>query len=142
MPVKLKTFDFPTNSGGERSKYDWESLLDGGTYKMVAGEDYTCRTPSFKLMAEITCMKRNKNLKIATVDKGEAVVLQATDMNEEEIEANKERLFEYNEKLKIGRAKKAETNGAHTETEIEEIEQETEEPELVPAKPAKGKGRK
>jgi hypothetical protein len=43
MPTKLN--EFPSQPG--RTEYDWDSLLDGSTWQLVAGQDFNGKATTF-----------------------------------------------------------------------------------------------
>lgn len=99
---KLKKFEFP--AFGAESTYDWEKLLDGGIYKLTSGEDFNCKPVTFGSLCRGQAGKRHKTVKISTVDEGNAVVMQATEMTGEQVDA-------WDAKIAARKAKKAESNG-------------------------------
>lgn len=118
--------------------HDWDKLLDGGTYQLDKGEDYDCKSETMRVMAYSQGGKRDLFVRCAIEkDKesgNECVVLQATPMTEEQLEARKERAA----KRAAGKPVPA-VEGEVTEEEEkkaeEEIEQEEQKPEPEPVKP-------
>jgi hypothetical protein len=70
----LKSFEFTGSTFGAR-KYDWPKLLDGGTYHLIEGEDFTCKKSNMKLQLKDHAAKMGKAVRIQMVDDG--VVVQA-----------------------------------------------------------------
>lgn len=58
---KLKQYEFKSGSG----TYDWDTILDGGIYRLTPGDDFTCTPKSFNLMARTQAKKRGGKARVA-----------------------------------------------------------------------------
>lgn len=80
----LKTFDFALSG---RSRYDWDTLLDGTIYQMTEGEDFDCKVNTLTTLLRDRAKKRGKRVQISV---GEGVVtFQATNLEQEKPVAKK-----------------------------------------------------
>jgi hypothetical protein len=68
----LKSFDFGPD-GGDRSRYDWDKLLDGGIHQLKEGEDYTGK--HFLNRVKVMAKKREMKVRGKKVEGG--LVIQA-----------------------------------------------------------------
>jgi hypothetical protein len=126
----LKNFDFGT--AGAKSTYDWEKLLDGGTYQVEKGVDFECETSTFTTLARSRAQVRSKNLKIKVLEDEITVVLRAEPMTPEQAATMQGKLAARKERAA---AKKAEKKAGGQATE----EAAPEADDAPPAAPAKGK---
>jgi len=63
---------------GGRSKYDWDTILDGTTWELVEGEDFTCGTGSFR--SAVIGAAKKRSLTVRTQIKGDSVIVLAEGM--------------------------------------------------------------
>jgi hypothetical protein len=79
---KLTSYTF-NESNAKKSEYDWDTLLDGGIYKLVSGEDFKCKPGSFRTIATNAAKKLGKGVRINKVEGG--LVIQAYPLPAEEV---------------------------------------------------------
>lgn len=75
MATRLERFEF---GRGYQSKYPWHQWLDGSIWKVVQGEDFTCKTPSMWTTLTNKAKKTGMKLQARIVDDNHAVVFQFT----------------------------------------------------------------
>jgi hypothetical protein len=73
----LKTFEFQGFGGGDKGRYDWAKLLDGGIYQLTEGEDFKCKPKTLQMMARNQAKKKGLKLKANMVEGG--IVIQAVE---------------------------------------------------------------
>jgi len=71
--MKEIKFRFPKARG--RSKYDWDSILNGKTWELKQGEDFTMEPRTFVAHAHGTAKRRN--LRVRTHVDGKKVIVRA-----------------------------------------------------------------
>jgi hypothetical protein len=74
MATKVDTFDFSNNS----SEYDWSTWFDGSIYKIVQGEDFTCKLTSMRSIIHGRASARDLKVKTSVLANEKAIVLQAS----------------------------------------------------------------
>ena len=60
---------------GGRSRYEWDTILNGNTWELNKGEDFTCATGSFR--SAVIGAAKKRNLAVRTKIKGDSVIVLA-----------------------------------------------------------------
>ena len=60
---------------GGRSRYEWDTILNGNTWELTKGEDFTCATGSFR--SAVIGAAKKRNLAVRTKIKGDSVIVLA-----------------------------------------------------------------
>ncbi len=58
------------------SRFPWDEWLDGSVWELLAGEDYTVKTRSFRSNAQSVARKRQGRLRSALLPEGKGLVIQ------------------------------------------------------------------
>jgi len=82
----LESFEW-TNFGSDRSKHDWDVLLDGQIRQLQAGVDFTSKPATMLTLCRNAAQKRGLRLRTSKVEDG--IVIQAIKPEEVEQEAPK-----------------------------------------------------
>ena len=61
MEVVKEPIKWPNR--GRRSRYDWDSILDGQQWKLTIGEDFDCKPESFRSAAVAAARSRGKRVR-------------------------------------------------------------------------------
>lgn len=69
---EVKDFVFDEN---KKNKYDWDTILNGSTWRLEKGKDFKSATKSMLALVKMTAKSRNINVK-AQID-GDDLVLKA-----------------------------------------------------------------
>lgn len=69
---ELSNFRFPTNTGG-KSKYDWDTILNGKTWELRQGEDFALAPRVF--VAHVHGTAKRRGLKARTHTKDERTII-------------------------------------------------------------------
>lgn len=152
MAEVLKKYDFPSRTGGFRSVYNWEELLDGQIRKMVKGDDFTCDANSLVMTMRNKCLAAGKRAQIAVEgEEGEeTIIFRAVEMTDEEREQRAEASRKRKAAMRVKRSVNAQNESdeagegdAQDESGEEETDHVEEEvvPEPEPVKPAPRKGK-
>ncbi len=75
----LTDFDF-NQFRAKGGKIDWPRLLDGGIHKLVKGVDYHGDTQHKRRTLQNRTKMKGKKLRTSVVDNGQAIVVQAIEM--------------------------------------------------------------
>lgn len=73
MARTLESFSFTRNSG--RQVHDWDLWLNGSTWELVHGEDFTTSPQCMQAQARVAANRRG--LKVRTRRNGDNIILQA-----------------------------------------------------------------
>lgn len=71
MPTRLD--DFPAAQG--QGRYDWDALLDGSSWELIAGTDFRGKATTFATNARHQALKRGGKVRLRHF-RGERIVLQ------------------------------------------------------------------
>lgn len=71
---ELNHYRFP-NAGGSKAKYDWDTILNGKTWRLTQGEDYKPEPRTF--VAHVHGTAKRKGLKVHTHIDGNSIVVRA-----------------------------------------------------------------
>ncbi len=71
---ELNHFRFP-NKGGSKAKYDWDTILNGKTWSLTHGGDFSPEPKTF--VAHIHGTAKRRGLKVHTHIDGKSVVVRA-----------------------------------------------------------------
>ena len=71
---ELNHFRFP-NKGGSKAKYDWDTILNGKTWALTHGKDYSPEPKTF--VAHVHGTAKRRGLKVHTHIDGRDVVVRA-----------------------------------------------------------------
>ena len=71
---ELNHYRFP-NKGGSKAKYDWDTILNGKTWRLTQGEDYKPEPRTF--VAHVHGTAKRKGLKVHTHIDGKSIVVRA-----------------------------------------------------------------
>lgn len=69
---EVSHFRFPTNTGG-KSKYDWDTILNGKTWELSQGEDFEMAPRTF--VAHVHGTAKRRGLKARTHTKDERTII-------------------------------------------------------------------
>jgi len=69
---EVSHFRFPTNTGG-KSKYDWDTILNGKTWELSQGEDFEMEPRTF--VAHVHGTAKRRGLKARTHTKDERTII-------------------------------------------------------------------
>ena len=69
---EVSHFRFPTNTGG-KSKYDWDTILNGKTWELTQGEDFEMNPRTF--VAHVHGTAKRRGLKARTHTKDERTII-------------------------------------------------------------------
>jgi hypothetical protein len=64
---EVSHFRFPTNTGG-KSKYDWDTILNGKTWELSQGEDFEMEPRTFVAHVHGTAKRRGLKARTHTKD--------------------------------------------------------------------------
>ncbi len=71
---KLESYEFKLNYGN--SRYDWDTLLDGGVYRLVRGTDFDVNPKSVRSAAIIAAKARGLKVR-SSIEDDNTIVIQA-----------------------------------------------------------------
>ena len=74
---EVKQFKFARNAGGN-AKYDWDKILNGKSWELKQGEDFTMQPRTFVAHAHGTAKRRN--MTVRTHVDGKTVIVRAYKM--------------------------------------------------------------
>jgi hypothetical protein len=77
----LESFEFTAPVG--KAEYEWDKLLDGGIYQLAEGDDYHCKTATFRVMAAKQARKKGNIVRVNKVEGG--LVIQAVEATAEQL---------------------------------------------------------
>lgn len=71
----MKTLEDFTFSNQKKSKYDWNTIFNGGTYELINQEDFKCDVKSFRIY--VLKIAKSRNINVKTQISGKNLIVKA-----------------------------------------------------------------